>query len=146
MKTYLKIITILIFSILAVSCSSAPQGSTTMKVPEWKVTSTGLKYIDLIEGTGETAKSGKRVIINYTGTLENGAVFDRSSSSNPLPFTIGNGEIISGIEEGITGMQVGGKRKLVIPPALGYGERGAGGGKIPPNATLYFEIELVAVK
>ncbi len=96
-------------------------------------------------GTGAEAVSGKRVTVHYRGTLTNGTKFDASYDRNePFQFNLGAGEVIKGWDQGVAGMKVGGKRKLTIPPALGYGARGAGG-VIPPNATLVFEVELLEV-
>jgi len=108
-------------------------------------TASGLKYEDLKVGDGAEAKSGDRVQVHYTGWLENGTKFDSSvDRGQPFAFPLGAGRVIRGWDEGVAGMKVGGKRKLTIPPALGYGERGAGG-VIPPNATLVFEVELLKV-
>ena len=101
---------------------------------------------DLKVGTGAEAVAGKRVKVNYTGTLTNGTKFDSSVDRGvPFEFDLGKGLVIQGWEQGLLGMKVGGKRKLTIPPEMGYGERGAGG-VIPPNATLIFEIELLGVQ
>lgn len=106
----------------------------------------GLKIQDLRVGTGSEAKSGYAVAVNYLGTLENGTKFDSSyDRDQPFQFMLGAGEVIKGWDIGVVGMKVGGKRKLIIPPALGYGERGAGS-MIPSNATLIFEVELLAVQ
>ena len=104
----------------------------------------GLKYTDLVVGTGPEATTGSMVSIQYTGRLTDGTQFDSSVGKAPLTFRIGDGTMIRGWDEGVPGMKVGGKRKLTIPPALGYGARGAGG-VIPPNATLVFEVELLGV-
>src|SRR5688572_10240845 len=105
-----------------------------------------LESVDLVVGQGDEAKSGKRVSVHYTGTLTNGKKFDSSlDRGKPFSFTLGAGEVIKGWDQGVAGMKVGGKRKLTIPPDLGYGARGAGGGLIPPNATLVFEVELLEV-
>jgi hypothetical protein len=109
-------------------------------------TPSGLQYIDLVEGTGDSPTPGARVTVHYTGTLENGTKFDSSVDRNePFEFQIGVGRVIRGWDEGVMTMKVGGKRKLVIPAELGYGARGAGG-VIPPNATLIFDVELLGVK
>jgi len=109
-------------------------------------TSSGLQYQDIIVGNGEIASAGDLVIVHYTGWLEDGNVFDSSlERETPFEFTLGEGRVIAGWEEGITGMQVGGIRKLIIPPELGYGSSGAAG-VIPPNATLTFEVELIAIQ
>ncbi|MDA8127481.1 MAG: FKBP-type peptidyl-prolyl cis-trans isomerase [Betaproteobacteria bacterium] len=100
---------------------------------------------DLVTGSGDTAKAGQYVSVHYTGWLTNGQKFDSSLDRNdPFEFRLGTGQVIRGWDEGVAGMQVGGKRKLTIPPELGYGARGAGG-VIPPNATLVFEVELLGV-
>ena len=109
-------------------------------------TGSGLKYVDLQEGTGEEARAGHNVSVHYTGWLENGTKFDSSlDRRSPFSFRLGGGQVIRGWDEGVAGMKVGGKRKLTIPSDLGYGARGAGG-VIPPNATLIFEVELLGVK
>jgi len=115
--------------------------------PEGKevTTSSGLQYIDLKVGLGPTAKAGQTVSVHYTGWLENGKKFDSSvDRGQPFSFPLGAGRVIKGWDEGVQGMKVGGKRKLIIPSQLGYGARGAGAA-IPPNATLIFEVELLGV-
>jgi FKBP-type peptidyl-prolyl cis-trans isomerase FkpA len=100
---------------------------------------------DLVVGSGDAAASGQKVTVHYTGWLTNGTKFDSSKDrSDPFVFSLGKGQVIRGWDDGVQGMKVGGKRKLTIPPALGYGARGAGG-VIPPNATLVFEVELLGV-
>jgi FKBP-type peptidyl-prolyl cis-trans isomerase len=100
---------------------------------------------DLVVGTGAAATSGQKVTVHYTGWLANGKKFDSSKDrGDPFVFPLGKGQVIKGWDEGVQGMKVGGKRKLTIPPAMGYGARGAGG-VIPPNATLVFEVELLGV-
>ncbi len=109
-------------------------------------TESGLKYTDVKMGDGTQAKAGDTVEVHYTGTLENGKKFDSSRDrGTPLVFRVGVGQVIKGWDEGIAGMKVGGQRKLVIPPDLGYGANGAGG-VIPPNAILIFDVELVGIK
>ena len=106
----------------------------------------GLSIGDEVVGTGAEAKSGDRVTVNYTGWLSDGRKFDSSlDRRRPFSFTLGAGEVISGWDQGVAGMKVGGKRKLTIPPDLGYGAEGAGG-VIPPNATLTFEVELLKIR
>ena len=109
-------------------------------------TPSGLQYIDEIVGTGPSPQKGQQVTVHYIGYLQDGTKFDSSRDRNqPLPFTIGIGQVIKGWDEGIMSMKVGGKRKLTIPPELGYGQRGAPPA-IPPGATLVFEVELLSVK
>ena len=106
---------------------------------------TGLVYEELTVGTGAEAARGNQVTVHYTGWLTDGTKFDSSKDrSDPFEFHLGAGQVIAGWDEGVTGMKVGGSRKLTIPPELGYGARGAGG-VIPANATLVFEVELLGV-
>ena len=109
-------------------------------------TASGLGYVEIVEGTGSRPKPGDSVSVHYTGWLKSGQKFDSSvDRGEPLVFPIGKGRVIKGWDEGVGSMKVGGKRKLIIPAHLGYGERGAGG-VIPPGATLIFEVELLAVR
>jgi peptidylprolyl isomerase len=113
-------------------------------------TPSGLTYTDEVVGTGAEAKPGQQVSVHYTGWLDEGGKkgkkFDSSRDRNqPFAFPLGGGQVIRGWDEGVAGMKVGGKRTLLIPAALGYGARGAGG-VIPPNATLIFDVELLGVK
>lgn len=115
-----------------------------MSAAKPRVTASGLEITDLVVGEGEEAKAGQTVSVNYRGTLTNGKEFDSSYGRGPFSFPLGAGRVIKGWDEGVAGMRVGGKRKLVIPPDLAYGSRGAGG-VIPPDATLLFEVELLKV-
>jgi FKBP-type peptidyl-prolyl cis-trans isomerase len=109
-------------------------------------TSSGLSYVDQAVGTGALAEAGKTVTVHYTGWLTTGKKFDSSvDRGQPFTFPLGAGRVIKGWDEGVKGMKVGGKRKLTIPSALGYGARGAGG-VIPPHATLVFDVELLGVQ
>src|SRR6202012_5686995 len=130
---------------LAAACPAAaqPQGHVM-------TTETGLKFIDTAVGTGASPKTGQTCVMHYTGWLsdggEKGKKFDSSvDRGQPFEFPIGMKRVIAGWDEGVATMKVGGKRTLIIPPQLGYGARGAGG-VIPPNATLIFDVELLAVK
>lgn len=141
----LAIIGILLFSlIIFVVYQNATKPSET-PVPTSQ-SATGLLIEDIKVGDGVPAVAGNTVKVNYTGYLTDGSQFDSSYDRNqPFEFTIGAGQVIKGWDEGVVGMKVGGKRKLTIPPELGYGARGAGN-LIPPNATLVFEIVLEEIK
>src|SRR5262249_51408317 len=114
--------------------------------PEFTTTRSGLMYKDVKVGTGTEAKAGDNVTVRYTGRLENGRTVDSSvDRDEPFSFRLGAGEVIKGWDEGVAGMKEGGKRKLIIPPELGFGARGAGKA-IPPNAVLIFDVELLKVQ
>lgn len=105
------------------------------------------KITDVATGTGAAVQNGDTVNVLYTGSLDNGTVFDASSlhGNQPFSFTVGANQVIKGWDLGLVGMKVGGKRELVIPPELGYGSQGAGAGAIPPNATLHFTVQLLSI-
>ncbi len=108
-------------------------------------TESGLQYVVITEGEGAAPQTGNRVFVHYVGTLEDGTKFDSSRDrGRPFDFTLGQGQVIKGWDEGVGMMKVGDRRKLIIPPDLGYGARGAGG-VIPPNATLIFDVELLRI-
>lgn len=109
-------------------------------------TESGLKYSDVVVGNGREAALGDTATVHYTGWLIDGKKFDSSvDRKEPFSFRVGAGQVIKGWDEGVAGMKIGGKRKLTIPPQLGYGARGAGG-VIPPNATLIFDVELLGLR
>lgn len=122
-----------------------PLGQTKKPASKRIVKKSGLIIEELKIGTGKVAKTGNRVSVHYLGKLTNGRKFDSSyDRKEPFTFTLGAGEVIKGWDEGVAGMKVGGKRKLIIPAKLGYGASGAGG-VIPPNATLVFEVALLKI-
>lgn len=138
----------LIFDVELVEVAEgAPAAPAEVPETEYATTEAGLKYYDLVVGEGESPKPGQLVTVHYTGWLQDGERFDSSLyRGEPLRFNIGMGQVIPGWDLGLRDMKVGGRRQLVIPPALAYGEAGAGEGVIPPNATLVFEVELLAVQ
>lgn len=126
--------------------TTAPRTATEVDEKDFTTTESGLKYYDLVEGTGATPTTGQTVVVHYTGWLEDGTQFDSSvDRGEPFSFALGTGSVISGWDEGVSTMKVGGKRQLVIPSDLGYGDSGAGS-VIPPGATLIFEVELLDIQ
>lgn len=131
-----------VFCTAAQAAAPAAPAKTTGKGTK---TASGLQYWDLKKGTGAVAKAGQTVKVHYTGWLTDGKKFDSSLDRNePFEFALGGGQVIKGWDQGVVGMRKGGKRKLTIPPELGYGAAGSPP-KIPPNSTLVFDIELLAI-
>ncbi|HZZ81729.1 MAG TPA: FKBP-type peptidyl-prolyl cis-trans isomerase [Gemmataceae bacterium] len=140
------LIALLFLAMLAMTAAESEGGDKKKEDEKVITTKSGLKYVDQKVGDGKEAKAGTTVVVHYTGTLTNGKKFDSSRDRNrPFDFELGAGMVIKGWDEGVAGMKVGGKRKLIIPPDLGYGAKGAGN-VIPGNATLIFEVELLQVK
>ena len=132
---------------VAVACSQSPAAGSGGGGGSEVTTPSGLKYTDVKEGTGAQPRAGQTAVVHYTGWLLDGTKFDSSKDrGQPFQFPLGQGRVIKGWDEGVATMKVGGVRKLTIPASLGYGAQGAGGGLIPPNATLTFEVELLDVK
>ncbi len=123
-----------------------PAKMTEVDEEDYTTTESGLKYYDLVEGDGDMPETGQTVVVHYTGWLEDGTQFDSSlNRGTPFTFTLGQGSVIAGWDEGVATMKVGGKRQLVIPSDLAYGDQGSGG-TIPPGATLIFEVELLDIQ
>jgi peptidylprolyl isomerase len=126
--------------------AGSPEAPTDVTGVELTTTESGLQYYDLQPGTGPSPGPGQTAVVHYTGWLQDGTKFDSSlDRGEPFEFAVGAGQVIPGWDEGVASMQVGGRRQLVIPSDLGYGQQGAGG-VIPPDATLIFEVELLEVK
>ena len=141
MRIKIVLMGVLVLLLLLTGC-----GAKDADKEEVVTTKTGLQYVDIKVGEGTLPKLGDTVVVHYTGWLEDGTKFDSSvDRGEPFSFPIGMGRVILGWDEGVGTMRVGGVRKLIIPPDLGYGARGAGGG-IPPNATLIFEVELLEIR
>jgi FKBP-type peptidyl-prolyl cis-trans isomerase FkpA len=142
-------------ALLSACGREAPKDAATPATPaDMGASITELQKTDVVKGTGEGASQGQVAVVHYTGWLyeataedHKGRKFDSSRDrGEPFRFTIGAGNVIKGWDDGVQGMQAGGQRRLVIPASLGYGERGAGGGVIPPSATLLFDVELLAIE
>lgn len=149
MKTRGWIVQVALLLSLSAGLMAADNGTKkeTKPMAEQTVTTeSGLKYLDMTVGTGRQAELGDTASVHYTGWLADGKKFDSSvDRKEPFSFRLGAGQVIKGWDEGVMGMKIGGKRKLTIPPQLGYGARGAGG-VIPPNATLTFDVELLDLR
>ena len=137
---------------VAVSAGAQPGASTPSGGPPplpamllWHSTPSGLKYADVVVGSGAEPHDGQTAVVHFTGWLADGTQFDSSRDrGKPFGFALGAGRVIKGWDEGVRGMRVGGKRRLIVPPALGYGPQGIPG-RIPPDATLTFDIELLRI-
>ena len=128
-----------------VHLASGTEAPRTVENPQSVTTPSGLQYTDQVVGTGPWPKKGQTVVVHYTGRLTDGTKFDSSHDRyEPAKFVIGIRQVIKGWDEGLATMQVGGKRRLVVPPALGYGNKATG--KIPPNSTLVFDVELLGIE
>lgn len=142
------VVALIVGAVVVLNNGSKGTASSPSPSSNASTSSTGdkVKITDETVGTGDEAVAGKSVTVSYIGTLQDGAVFDSTAKEGgqPFVFTLGAGQVIKGWDQGVAGMKVGGKRKLVIPPDLAYGSQGAGS-SIPPNATLTFEIELLKV-
>lgn len=142
----MRVLSVIFVLFLLFSCSKKEEGP--FAIPDDAIESkTGLKYVDVKVGSGDAASPNRKIVVHYTGwLLEDGRKFDSSVDKNrPFEFDLGTGSVISGWDEGVTGMRVGGKRRLFLPSHLAYGERGIPG-VIPPSATLVFDVELLEVK
>lgn len=131
MKRFIVISALLTLAACGGDSTTGPSGSGTLVIEE------------LVVGTGATAVAGDTVSVHYTGKFTNGTVFDTSAGRGPYQFRLGTGAVIPGFDQGVTGMKVGGKRRLTIPPNLAYGSTGQG--PIPPNTTIVFEVDLVSI-
>jgi FKBP-type peptidyl-prolyl cis-trans isomerase len=145
MKQLLSI-SLMVTLLIAAACSWGDVASGPTTQPASRTTASGLTIVEVKAGSGDVASAGDTVSVHYTGKLKDGTKFDSSYDRNqPIQFVLGAHQVIAGWDEGIGGMKVGEKRQLVIPPDLAYGASGTPDGTIPPNATLYFDVELMGV-
>ncbi len=133
-------------ALITFGCGGAKTAKKMDNTPDTTTTASGLKFVDLKVGDGAQPQPGQTCIVHYTGWLTDGKKFDSSRDRNEtFSFTLGQGKVIKGWEEGVATMKIGGQRKLIVPPELGWGDRGAGG-VIPPNAVTIFDVELLGVQ
>ncbi len=148
--TIILVVVALVIVVVAILLLAGDKSSSNSKQPPASGaadTSNGLQMTDVTVGTGTEAAAGDTVTVSYVGSFPDGRVFDASANhGGSFSFVLGAGEVIKGWDEGVLGMKVGGERKLVVPPSLGYGASGTPGGPIPPNATLDFDIKLLNVQ
>lgn len=143
-RTGTAMFALLVFGVIILAACGG--GDDLTQENETVTTDSGLQYVDLVAGSGDSPRTGQTAVVHYTGWLEDGTKFDSSvDRGEPFTFAVGLGSVIAGWDEGVATMQVGGKRRLTIPPDLAYGARGAGG-VIPPNATIIFEVELLEIR
>ena len=150
MSVFSRTSIIAVFAAALVGSTAAPNAASAQSAPRPVTTPSGLQVIDTKPGTGASPRTGQTAVVHYTGWLyvngQRGKKFDSSVDRNePFEFPVGQGRVIAGWDQGVATMKVGGKRTLIIPPALGYGSQGAGAA-IPPNATLIFDVELLRIK
>ena len=146
MRWFLMLAALVALGVACGQSDSSPSSDNEVNMDTYTTTPSGLQYKDLTAGGGEEARQGATAVVHYTGWLLDGTKFDSSlDRGTPFDFILGRGRVIKGWDEGVSTMNVGGKRELVIPPDLAYGDRGAGG-VIPPGATLKFEVELIELR
>jgi peptidylprolyl isomerase len=139
-------LSISVILLVAAACSQGGVASGPTSQPTSRTTASGLTIVEVKPGDGDVAGAGDTVSVHYTGRLKDGTKFDSSYDRNqPIQFVLGVHQVIAGWDEGIAGMKVGEKRQLIIPPDLAYGASGTPDGTIPPNSTLYFDVELMGV-